>query len=276
MDPPDKPEPDRAAMNPAETPRTHRFYTTDLAPCPYLPDRQERRLVALVAPEDGDGRLDLLTESGFRRSQGFLYKPVCPGCRACVPVRIVVAGFSPGRSFRRVLKRNADLAWEELPARSTDEQFVLFQRYLRHRHGDGGMVRMDREAYREMIEAAPASTRVVEFRDASGALVGVSLTDRLRSGLSGVYKFFAPEAEPRSLGSFIILWHIERAKALGLPYVYLGYWIAQSRKMAYKARFAPLEQLDGPAWRPLRTADLEPPAEPERAARAEPVPASCP
>jgi arginine-tRNA-protein transferase len=249
MDPDTKPEPAPAAMSPAETLRTHRFYTTDLAPCPYLPDRQERRLVALA--EEGQDRLDLLTETGFRRSQGFLYKPVCPGCRACVPVRIAVDAFTPGRSFRRVQKRNADLVSEELPAVSTDEQFALFQRYLRHRHRDGGMVRMDRDAYREMIEVAPASTRVVEFRDKAGGLVGVSLTDHLRSGLSGVYKFFAPEAEPRSLGTFIILWHIERARALGLPYVYLGYWIAQSRKMAYKARFAPLEQLDGPAWRPL-------------------------
>ena len=140
---------------------------------------------------------------------------------------------------------------------ATDEQFALFHRYLRQRHRDGGMVRMDRQAYAEMVEVAPASTRVVEFRDADGALVGVSLTDHLRSGLSGVYKFFAPEAAARSLGTFIILWHIERARALGLPFVYLGYWIGESRKMAYKARFAPLEQLRGPSWRPL-AADAPP------------------
>jgi arginine-tRNA-protein transferase len=238
-------------MTSAEPPRTHRFYTTDLAPCPYLPDRHERRLVALVEAEHGNARLDLLTETGFRRSQGFLYKPVCPRCRACIPVRIVVDRFAPSRSFRRVLKRNADLSWQELPPQSTDEQFALFHRYLEHRHHDGGMVRMDRDAYREMIEMAPSSTRVVEFRGADGALVGVSLTDHLRSGLSGVYKFFAPEAEQRSLGTFIILWHVERARALGLPYVYLGYWIRESRKMAYKVRFAPLEQLDGAVWRAL-------------------------
>ncbi len=238
-------------MSTAEQPRLHRFYSTDLAPCPYLPERQERRLVALVEGDAGNDRLDLLTETGFRRSQGFLYKPVCPGCQACVPVRIVVEAFRPGRSFRRVLQRSKDVSWSELPAATTDEQFALFHRYLRHRHRDGGMVRMDRAAYREMVEMAPASTRLIEFRDGDGALVGVSLTDRLRSGLSGVYKFFAPEAEARSLGTFIILWHIERARALGLPYVYLGYWIRESRKMAYKARFAPLEQLDGAQWRPL-------------------------
>jgi arginine-tRNA-protein transferase len=236
----------------------HRFYSTDVSPCPYLPGRQERRLVALVGgPDEGDQRLDLLTEAGFRRSQGFLYKPVCPGCAACVPVRIVVDAFAPGRSFRRVLRRNADLSWAEAPTRSTDEQFALFHRYLRHRHQDGGMVRMDREAYRELVEVAPASTRLVEFRDPSGALVGVSLTDRLRSGLSGVYKFYAPELEPRSVGTFIILWHVERARALGLPYVYLGYWIGESRKMAYKARFAPLERLDGATWRPFAAATPE-------------------
>ena len=246
-------------MTSADPAPLHRFYTTDLAPCPYLPDRQERRLVALVEPELGDRRLDLLTEVGFRRSQGFLYKPACPGCRACVPVRIVVDAFTPGRSFRRVLRRNADLAARELPARSTDEQFALFHRYLRHRHTDGGMLRMDRDAYREMVEVAPASTRVVEFRGPDGALVGVSLTDRLRTGLSGVYKFYDPRLEPRSLGTFIILWHVERARALGLPHVYLGYWIARSRKMAYKARFAPLERLAGAAWLPLQTAEEEAP-----------------
>jgi arginine-tRNA-protein transferase len=138
-----------------------------------------------------------------------------------------------------------------MPAVGTDEQFALFQRYLRHRHQDGGMVRMDRDAYREMVEVAPPSTRLIEFRALDGALVGVSLTDRLRSGLSGVYKFYDPDLEPRSLGTFVILWHVERARALGLPYVYLGYWIAESRKMAYKARFAPLERLDGAAWVPL-------------------------
>ncbi|MFO1075042.1 MAG: arginyltransferase [Geminicoccaceae bacterium] len=248
-------------MFPANPARLHRFYTTDLAPCPYLPDRQERRLVALAEAPAESERLDLLTEAGFRRSQGFLYKPACPGCRACVPVRIVVAGFTLSRGFRKVIRRNADLAWREVPASATEEQFVLFQRYLRHRHRDGGMARMDQDAYREMVELAPPATRLVEFRDPQGRLVGVSLTDRLRSGLSGVYKFFAPELEPRSPGTFIILWHVERARALGLPYVYLGYWIAQSRKMAYKARFAPLERLDGPRWRPILPEELPPPAD---------------
>jgi leucyl-tRNA---protein transferase len=240
-------------MSTTDDPRLHRFYSTDLAPCPYLAGRQERRLVALVEGEAGNDRLDLLSEAGFRRSQGYLYKPVCPGCQACVPVRIVVAGFRAGRSFRRVIARNGDLSWCETPSVATDEQYDLFHRYLRQRHQDGGMVRMDRLAYAEMVEVARVATRLIEFRDRGNRLVAVSLTDRLRSGLSGVYKFYEPSEPQRSLGSYIILWHVERARELGLPFVYLGYWIAESRKMAYKARFAPMERLDGPSWRPLTT-----------------------
>jgi arginyl-tRNA--protein-N-Asp/Glu arginylyltransferase len=232
----------------------HRFYSTDVSPCPYLPGRQERRLVALAgggSPEEGEQRLDLLTEAGFRRSQGFLYKPVCPGCAGCVPVRVAVDRFRPSRGFRKVLKRNADLAFAERPARATPEQFALFRRYLASRHGDGGMVKMGWESYRDMVEVSPPTTRVVEFRDADGRLVGASLTDYIRSGLSGVYKFFDPDAEHRSLGTHTILWHVERARELALPYVYLGYWIEDCRKMAYKSRFAPLERLDGAEWAPL-------------------------
>jgi arginine-tRNA-protein transferase len=245
-------------MSTGDDPRLHRFYSTDLAPCPYLTGRQERRLVALVEGEGGNDRLDLLTEAGFRRSQGYLYKPVCPGCRACVPVRIVVDGFHRGRSFRRVLARNRDLTAEETPTVGTDEQFALFHRYLRQRHHDGGMVRMDRQAYNEMVEAAPPTTRLVEFRDRAGRLTAVSLTDRLRSGYSGVYKFYEPTEPQRSLGTFIILWHVERARELGLPFVYLGYWIAESRKMSYKARYAPLERLDGSTWLPFTAPEAVP------------------
>ncbi|HET6468550.1 MAG TPA: arginyltransferase, partial [Geminicoccaceae bacterium] len=230
--------------------RPKHFYSTELAPCPYLPGREERRLVALIEPGEPPELVDLLTEAGFRRSQHALYKPVCPGCRACVPVRIVVEGFRPSRTERRILKRNADLAVEERPPEPTHEQFRLFHRYLEGRHEEGGMVQMDERAYGEMVGAAVPGSRLVEFRRDDGRLMGVSLTDRLRSGLSGVYKFFAPDEERRSLGTFIILWHVRRARELGLPYVYLGYWIRDCRKMAYKGRFRPLERLDGDRWRP--------------------------
>ena len=227
------------------------FYSTELSPCPYLPERQERRLVALVEQGDPPALVDLLSEAGFRRSQQALYKPACPGCSACVPVRIVVSGFEPGRGERELLKRNADIVAVGGPARAPGEQFGLFRRYLAARHDDGGMVTMDREAYDDMVESGVHGTMLVEFRDAAGRLVGVSLTDRIATGLSGVYKFFEPELERRSLGTFIILWHIARAAELGLPYVYLGYWIRDCRKMAYKARFMPLEALRGAEWRPL-------------------------
>ncbi len=140
---------------------------------------------------------------------------------------------------------------EERPATATDEQFALFHRYLEARHDDGGMVKMDMADYAEMVERGPAASRLVEARDQEGRLVAVSLTDRLRSGFSGVYKFFEPAEPRRSLGTFMILWHVVRARELGLPYVYLGYWIAESPKMAYKARFRPMEQLTALLWRPL-------------------------
>ncbi len=240
-----------AEAEPSPASWSKHLYSTELAPCPYLPDRQERRLVALVEPGDPPALVDLLSEAGFRRSQQALYKPACSGCRACVPVRIVVDGFVPRRTDRKVLNRNADVFANECPPVATSEQFELFKRYLAARHDDGGMASMARDAYVDMVESGVHGTTVVEFRDASGRLVGVSLTDRIASGLSGVYKFFEPDLERRSLGTFIILWHVQRAAELGLPYVYLGYWVRDCRKMTYKSRFAPLEALVGPEWRPL-------------------------
>ena len=196
-------------------------------------------------PRSGNARLDLLTEAGFRRSQGFLYKPVCPGCRACVPVRIAVDAFRPGRSFRRVLNRNADLRWQELRAVTSDEQFELFHRYLRHRHRDGGMIRMDRQAYADMVEVAPASTRVVEFRGAAGR-PGRRQPDRLSARACRVSTSSSRPRRRRARSAPSSFSGTSSARVRwACRSVYLGYWIADSRKMAYKARFAPLEQLDG-------------------------------
>ncbi len=234
------------------------FYATSLAPCPYLEDRKERRILTLIAKQRPDAALDILTEAGFRRSQNHLYKPACPNCDACVPVRVVVAQFLASRSLRKIQARNADLTMEERPRNATDEQFELFGRYLRSRHSDGSMADMDSEAYRQMIEGSPPATRIVEFRDGEGVLRGVSLTDFIRSGISGVYKFFDPDDARRSLGTMIILWHIERARQLGLPYVYLGYWIQGCRKMSYKARFMPLEKLNGWKWEALARTEIDP------------------
>ncbi len=226
------------------------FYATVPAPCPYLPGRTEQRVVTEVRPNEQDV-LDRLTLAGFRRSQGWLYRPSCQGCQACVSVRIVVADFVWTRAWRRVMKRNAGLTATERPMRPTAEQYALFKRYLKARHGDGGMTAMDEADYALMVAKAPKSSCIVEFRGADGTLRAVTLVDRPGSGLSGVYKFFDPDLAADSPGTFMILWYVARTAELGLPYVYLGYWVEDCRKMAYKARFTPMERLEGLAWVPF-------------------------
>ena len=228
----------------------HVFFITPPAPCPYLPGRMERRVVACL-DELPASAFDTLTAAGFRRSQRFVYKPSCLGCQACVSVRILVERFVWSRSFRKIHARNRDLVATEKAPLATEEQYRLFARYLDHRHTEGGMQGMRFEEYREMVEDGTAGTRLIEFRDGDRRLLGVSLTDRVADGLSGVYKFFDPAEGRRSLGTEIVLWHVLRARALGLPHVYLGYWIAGCRKMAYKSRFAPLECLEGASWVPF-------------------------
>ena len=232
----------------------HLFFSTEPSPCPYLAGRLERRLVTALGGDDPDRLHDRLLRAGFRRSQGYAYRPACAGCQACVPVRIPVAQFAFRRRWRRILRDNADLAASERRAVATPEQYALFRRYLDGRHAASGMAEMTWAEFRAMIEDSPVDTRVIEWRRPDRSLIAASLTDRCRSGLSGVYKFFEPDDARRSLGSLIILWHVEHAARLGLPYVYLGYWIACSPKMAYKARFHPLEQLTPGGWRPMSAA----------------------
>jgi leucyl-tRNA---protein transferase len=227
------------------------YFATELAPCPYLEGRLERRLVSALAGPDADARHGQLMQAGFRRSQRFAYRPVCPGCSACVPVRIPVARFVMSRSWRRILRANADLEATVRPPVATVEQFALFQRYLASRHGDGGMSEMSFGDYQAMVGETSVTSLVIEWRGPGHRLMAVSLTDRAPQALSGVYKFFEPEAAKRSLGTLIILWHVQHAAALGLAHVYLGYWIEHSPKMAYKARFQPLERLGPSGWEPL-------------------------
>jgi arginine-tRNA-protein transferase len=230
------------------------FFSTEPAPCPYLAGRLERRLVTALTGDDPDGLHDRLLRAGFRRTQGYAYRPGCAGCQACIPVRIPVAQFVFRRSWRRILRDNADLVASERGPVATQEQYALFRRYLASRHAAGGMAEMTWAEFRAMIDDSPVATQVIEWRRPDRRLIAASLTDRCRGGFSGVYKFFDPADARRSLGSLIILWHVQRAAQLGLPYVYLGYWIAGSPKMAYKARFQPLEQLTQNGWRPLSAA----------------------
>ena len=196
---------------------------------------------------------DQLSRAGFRRSQGIAYKPNCPGCQACVPVRLPVDDFSPSRGLQRIARRNAGITARATPARALNEHFTLFHRYVLSRHGDGGMAGMTFEDYVAMVQDTPVPSEVVDYRDGE-ALYGVCLTDVLDDGLSLVYSFFDPTRSGDSPGKYIILWHIEEARRRGLPYVYLGYWIENSRKMAYKARFQPLEAHGPDGWRRLELA----------------------
>jgi len=224
------------------------FLLTREAACPYLAGRRERKLVTELTGPDAAESYDLLSRAGFRRSHAVAYRPACQGCQACVPVRVPVGGFAPGRSLRRVARRNAHLAVTLKPARATTEQFALFVRYLARRHGDGEMAGMGFADYRSMVEDTPIDSGIVELRAAEGDLVGCCLVDRSADGLSAVYSFFDPDLAADSLGSSIVLRLIEEAKRRALPYVYLGYWIAASRKMAYKIRFRPLESFGRDGW----------------------------
>ena len=233
----------------------HRFSVPVFLPperdCPYLPDRMERVAVTPLDGLDADRFYSFLSRLGFRRSHTLAYLPRCEECSACLPIRVLARHHQPTRSQRRILRRNADLKAELKPARSTDEQYELFARYLRTRHGEGEMAKMNREAFASMIERSPIETGVIEFRDADAKLVGATLFDRLDDGLSAVYSFFDPEESGRSLGTFMVLWLIAHTTAAGRHYLYLGYWIEERPNMAYKARFEPAEVLGQKGWRLL-------------------------
>jgi arginine-tRNA-protein transferase len=241
------PEAGRLAL---ETPPRFLFRTPPM-PCPYLAGQIERHVFAEIAGAEATEIYDSLSRAGFRRSHRVAYRPACPGCGACVPVRVAADRFSPSRSQRRVARANQDLQAREAAPIATSEQFHLFARYQRSRHGDGEMARMGFEEYRAMVEDSAVGTSVVEFRAAEGALFAACLFDRLADGLSAVYSFFDPDQNARGLGTHAVLWLIEQARREHRPHVYLGYWIADSRKMAYKARFQPLQALAGGVWRDL-------------------------
>lgn len=233
------------------------FFTTAPLPCPYLPDRLERKLVTELSGPGAETLHEALARSGFRRSHSIAYAPACPGCKACVPVRVVVPEFKRQRTLSRLWKQNQDLAAIKVPARATTEQYELFARYQQSRHTGSDMALMGFYEYSAMVEDSPIDTFMVEFRDRDGELVAVCLTDRTSDGLSAVYSFFETDlgggrppsnASRGGLGNYMVLWLIEQCQRLNLPYVYLGYWITDSAKMAYKARFQPLEALGPEGW----------------------------
>ncbi len=233
------------------------FYVLEETPCPYLPGRRERKLLTEISGPDAEARYTLLSRAGFRRSHHFAYRPACAGCTACVPVRVVAERFRPGRSLRRTERMNSALTAEERPAEATPEQYRLFSDYLASRHGEGEMAGMSFAEYRSMVEQSRLRSSVIEFRDAEQSLVAACLADWLTDGPSAVYSFFDPALARRGLGNFMVLWLIQAARRRALRNVYLGYWIRDCRKMAYKARFRPIEVLGPEGWQILDGDDAE-------------------
>jgi arginyl-tRNA--protein-N-Asp/Glu arginylyltransferase len=240
--------------------RQLRFFLTAPSPCPYLPGREERKVFAHLPMLDGPFVHDSLTQGGFRRSQNIAYRPACEGCSACVSARLPVRDYRFSSSERRVLTRNRHMTRYLVEAEATREQFDLLRRYLLTRHAGGGMADMAWSDYVAMVEDTSVRTHLVEYRTqpddgGPGSLIACALVDQVCDGLSLVYSFFHPEISRASPGTFMIMDHVVQAQRLGLPYLYLGYWVRGSEKMDYKARFSPLEILDHGGWRLLSARD---------------------
>jgi arginine-tRNA-protein transferase len=226
------------------------FYATSPYPCSYLPDRQARSQVATPAHLIDAQIYSSLVREGFRRSGIFTYRPHCDQCQACIPVRLPVAELQPNRSQRRAFKQHTNLRIRELPLIFFDTHFALYKRYQQARHPGGGMDEDSHDQYAQFLLQSRVDTRLIEFSDDQGVRM-VSLIDVLEDGLSSVYTFYDTDLPGSSFGVFNILWQAAQCQALGLPYLYLGYWIAESQKMAYKTAFRPIEGRINGHWTPL-------------------------
>jgi leucyl-tRNA---protein transferase len=229
------------------------FFITAAGPCPYLPGRHERKVFTHLVGPDAKSLNSQLSQGGFRRSQNIAYRPACDGCNACVSVRVPVQLFDWSKGFQRNLKRNADVSSAVVPAQAKSEHYSLFRSYIDHRHNEGGMSDMTVLDFAAMVDDTSVDSRIVEYRlptayEPNGELVAAVLVDVLNDGVSLIYSFYAPEFDKRSLGTFVILDTICRAHRMGLPYVYLGFYINESHKMRYKGRFLPQERLTPNGW----------------------------
>ncbi len=242
-------------QHPTQSPQ---FFLTAPSPCPYIEGQFERKVFTHLVGDKAAEMNDLLTQGGFRRSQNIAYRPACENCRACVSVRILANEFEPTRNMRRAMHHNSDLIGALHDAEPSTEQYSLFRKYLDARHRKGGMSDMTVLDYAMMVEDTHVKTKIIEYRKRGpdsfitgkgrGELIAVALSDIMADGMSMVYSYFDPDLSHRSLGTFMILDHIARARAAGLPHVYLGYWVNGSRKMSYKVRFTPQEHLGSKGW----------------------------